>query len=365
MSDSQELYPVLRLHLQRHPRMQAQDFFKLIHQNEFGGGHLVTSEQDSLERLLAEARGLDQGRDRRASAEDLLCEAIGNGLCRITLGKGSEAGAEWSTINKLFTLTAAAVAGSAISFQYKLSVLRKFFQDQALYGLLADLDALSGHYDFQGHPPIAHSAIYRQAYQPAYRVVRSEFIDFFQVFCRIDKTLRDLPAVRVAIDGMCGSGKSTLAKYLRQIYACDIIQMDHFFLPAELRTPQRLMEIGGNVDYERFACEVIPGLLSGQPFQYRAFDCAKMAMGKTVSVNPGRLTVIEGSYSQHPAISGSYNLRIFLQIDPQEQDLRVREREGTDRYRRFTDTWIPMENHYFEQMNIPGQSDLVLKLPRS
>ena len=55
----------------------------------------------------------------------------------------------------------------------------------------------------------------------------------------------------VAIDGRCGSGKTTLGEYLEQVFDCNLFRMDDFFLRMEQRTPQRLKETGGNVDYER------------------------------------------------------------------------------------------------------------------
>ena len=68
----------------------------------------------------------------------------------------------------------------------------------------------------------------------------------------------------VAIDGRCGSGKTTLGKYLKQIFDCNLFQMDDFFLRMEQRTPERLKEPGGNVDYERFEETVLRPILQKQ-----------------------------------------------------------------------------------------------------
>ena len=58
--------------------------------------------------------------------------------------------------------------------------------------------------------------------------------------------------ILVAIDGMCGSGKTTLGEYLHQVFDCNLFHVDDFFLRLEQRIPERLQEVGGNVDYERF-----------------------------------------------------------------------------------------------------------------
>ena len=56
----------------------------------------------------------------------------------------------------------------------------------------------------------------------------------------------------LAIDGMSGSGKTTLAHHLAQKFHAQVFHMDDFFLPLEMRTPERLQQSGGNVHYERF-----------------------------------------------------------------------------------------------------------------
>ena len=58
--------------------------------------------------------------------------------------------------------------------------------------------------------------------------------------------------ILVAIDGRCGSGKTTLGEYLKGQLDCNLFHMDDFFLRMEQRTPDRMKETGGNVDYERF-----------------------------------------------------------------------------------------------------------------
>lgn len=72
----------------------------------------------------------------------------------------------------------------------------------------------------------------------------------------IDQGLKNGP-LRVAIDGPCASGKSTLGQLLAGVYGCPLIRMDDFFLRPEQRSPERLAQPGGNVDYERFSREVL------------------------------------------------------------------------------------------------------------
>lgn len=156
----------------------------------------------------------------------------------------------------------------------------------------------------------------------------------------------DAPLI-VALDGRCASGKTTLAGRLRDHYGCNVIQMDHFFLRPEQRTPERLSTPGGNVDHERFLEEVLLPLRAGKEFSYRPFDCGTFTFGPPVAVGKNRLTVVEGSYSCHEALSGYYDLRIFLTVDPAEQARRILARNGPEGAELFRSRWIPLEELYF------------------
>lgn len=187
----------------------------------------------------------------------------------------------------------------------------------------------------------------------------SEYRRYFDVFCKIDLLLSGRETVNIAIDGNSGAGKSTLAYLISSVYDCNIFHMDDFFLRPELKTKERLEEVGGNVDYVRFKNEVLNGLQSGRAFQYRVYDCKQMSFGEHVSVTPKRLNVIEGSYSLHPTLADRYDLKIFLQINGKEQSARILKRNGEVMHKRFLDEWIPLENMYFSEMKIKEQCDLV------
>lgn len=62
--------------------------------------------------------------------------------------------------------------------------------------------------------------------------------------------------VIIGIDGRCAAGKSTLALLLSEQPDATIFHMDDFYLQGRQRTYERFNEVGGNVDYERFAKEV-------------------------------------------------------------------------------------------------------------
>lgn len=181
----------------------------------------------------------------------------------------------------------------------------------------------------------------------------------------VGRAVRGLPGPgprRIALDGPCGSGKSTLAAALRAAYGWPVIPMDHFFLRPVQRTPERLLEPGGNVDRERFIQEVLRPLLEGGTFSYRPYDCRRQALGAPVEVCPGPVTVVEGSYSCHPALWDSWDLHVFLQVGPEEQRKRLENRCGPEGAAVFRKRWIPLEEAYFRAYSVRERSELRLTL---
>ncbi len=179
---------------------------------------------------------------------------------------------------------------------------------------------------------------------------------------RIDDLLAEKERVIVAIDGPCASGKSTLAKALSQIYDCNLIHMDDFFLRPQQRTAQRLAQIGGNLDRERFWDEVMTPLIRFEEFSYRPYVCSLGELGNPIFVPRKKLYIIEGSYSQHPFFGRSaYQLRVFLEIDPEKQKERLAARDP-QKLERFIAEWIPKEASYFETFHIKDRADLCVEL---
>lgn len=173
-------------------------------------------------------------------------------------------------------------------------------------------------------------------------------------------TLRLRPGMVLAIDGKCGSGKTTLASLLAACLDVDVIHLDSFFLPVDLRTPQRFAQIGGNVHYERFLAEVLQGIASKQPFSYRHFDCKTCDYAHSISVSNTRPIVVEGSYSLRPEFRPFYTQTVYLHVDEQTQAQRILKRNGPVQYQDFLTRWIPRENAYFQGFDIANQADLVV-----
>ena len=140
--------------------------------------------------------------------------------------------------------------------------------------------------------------------------------------------------------------------------------MDHFFLRPEQRTPERLSQPGGNIDYDRFIDQVIKPLGKKESFVYNPYDCKLDKLGDPISVGINPLIVVEGVYSMHPKFAcestdpSLYDISVFLQIDKSEQNRRLLAR-NPHLYDRFINEWVPMENDYFEHFRIAEKCDFI------
>jgi len=179
-------------------------------------------------------------------------------------------------------------------------------------------------------------------------------------FDRINELSRQRNCVTVAIDGNSAAGKTYLAALCKSMYPCNVFSMDDFFLRPIQRTPDRLGEPGGNIDYERFGEEIIDALKTGEPFSYRPYNCQTMELSGQTPVSPKPLNVIEGVYSLHPRFINAYDFKVFMRVDEAVQRRRLFERRA-DLYERFLKEWIPMENRYFEHFRIQEICDLVIE----
>lgn len=343
------LLAALSAHLSSHPAATAQDAAKFLYQALYGPGHMVESEAGAESWLRREAETLPAGRSAA------LFEPLSNEYARLDLSALAQISPE--TMAKMFCV-------SAKPEPPEKDALAALLQTALERGLLPGEDAAGwvARYTVAGCPATHHSEAYRIAYCPAYRVVRTEFTRFLPLFAEIDRLLAGGAPVCAAIDGMCGSGKTTLAALLAEVYGCAVFHADDFFLPPELRTPERYAAPGGNLHWERLLEEVLLPLRKGLPVAFRPFDCSVMALTpEPVCVEPQRLSVVEGSYALHPQLCAAYDLKVFLKTDAAEQEARILRRNGASALEVFREKWIPLENRYFAACRVEERSDLVFR----
>ncbi len=339
----------------RHPQAQLDDLIKLLYQSAFGCGHFAPGEARVLAYLKEELA------ETQADSGGPLVQMILGRYARVFIAPYAARGMRLETLARLFMLTAdeAPDSGAKDWFERGLEALQDLADGGKIPFAPEAVRAQLAAYRAAGCPAMRHSQAYRAAYHPAYRVLRADWADLLPVFEQIDRLMAERERVIVAIDGNSGAGKSTLAALLGRVYdGVTMVHMDDFFLQLHQRTPQRFAQPGGNVDHERFAAEVLEPVRRGEAFWYRPFDCARMAIGEGDERTPGKLCIVEGSYSLHPQLAAAYDLKIVLRIAPAAQAERILARNGAAMLGRFVSEWIPMENAYFDATDIDHRCDL-------
>ena len=160
----EELRAILIAHAKRYPLMQPRDAVKLIYQNEFGGGHLIRDEEACLNYLRREYTSV--AKDPTVP----LYEDIGNGIIRVNLAAVKPEDLE--QLGRAFIDSAAKHKGTMDRFLNNLEVLRKRANEGVFNFGTNALRSYLTEYKAAGYPAVSHSPEYRQAYKPAYRIIR-------------------------------------------------------------------------------------------------------------------------------------------------------------------------------------------------
>lgn len=342
---------IIKKHIECYLKMQIQDVAKLLYQSEFGGGHMIADSGKSLKRIQEEYEKLN--------LEDVVCmsevEPIGDGMCRIYLTCLSN-GVRAEVLNQIFVQSANHRTGTVRGLEVKIKEFLEACKNGEVPYREAEVMEYFIQWKKQGYPAMSHSDIYRESYYPAYRVIEETYVKTYEVIQMIEKAKRPLV---VAIDGKSASGKTTMGNLLHENFPeSNLFHMDDFFLQPHQRTDERLAEVGGNVDYERFKSEIIDHLSDKDGLKYRSYNCGNQKLGEEIFVPWSPLVIIEGAYSHHPYLGDVYDLRIFCEIEKEEQEARILKRNGAEMLKRFQNEWIPMENKYFETYKIKEKSGL-------
>lgn len=341
-----EKYLTEQLH--NHPSAEPQDVLKLCYQAAFGAEHLL---QDAKK-----AKAYLQGEYEAVTAADMpLYEAVSADIVRVNLAawKYHKMPVEW--LFQMMASSGAEKQGGEVLFRELLQKAEKIVPFPAEW---KDYTAAY----LQGElSPVHHSESYRQTEQPAYRIIGSHFVKLFPILQKAAAVLAEKETCVIAIDGRAAAGKTTLARKLKMIFETDVIEMDNFFLPLELRTEKRLAEAGGNIHYERFLAEVLPVLSKAEPFSYRIFSCSVMDFDGEREIGTAPVRIVEGSYSQHPLFGDYADVRVFACVEEGEQMARILKRNGDEMAEMFRSRWIPMEEKYFTAFSIAEKADIIMK----
>lgn len=336
-------------HINKHSAVQPQDIVKLCYQAAYGAEHLL-SDPDVAEKYLE--------RDYAATeaADIALYENISDDVCRVNLAawKFKKLPLQW--LFRMFAASARIKSSGSDLFSEYLRTAECALMETNIGFSPADWKEYLAGYKKAGMTSVHHSPQYRECERPSYRIVDRQYIRLLPILERVSNELREDRVCVIAIDGRAASGKSTMAKQLKTILGADIIQMDDFFLPTELRTQERLSTPGGNIHYERFSEEVLPYISLPQCFSYRIFDCGKMDYNGERAVDNTQIRIVEGAYSCHPLFGKYADIAVFSDVEPGEQMRRIYDRNGEMMAKMFREKWIPLEENYFDHYKISQNS---------
>ena len=181
-----------------------------------------------------------------------------------------------------------------------------------------------------------------------------------EITARVASLLQTRERVLLAIDGNCCAGKTTMAARLGSMLGANVFHMDDYFLQPQMRTPERLSQPGGNVDAERFLSQILLPASRGEVVKARRYDCRKDRLLAPIPVLPSRVIIGEGAYCLHPLLAPYYDLKVFCRIGAAQQAARISARNGADALPMFQERWIPLENKYFEALDILSQCDIII-----
>ena len=323
----------LRAQMANRPESRLQDLCKALYQSTFGCGHLISdvaaAEQSIREELAA---GVPSCRD--IDPLDGLWDRVPLGILAGVLTP--------ATLARAFALSAAMPREDTAALEARLDVLRALLAEGALPYNAAEAEAELARWQMAGYPACHHSADYRAAYHPAYRVLHRHYTHLLPLLETIDGALA--------------------AQELSELYPDSaVFHADDFVLRPEQRTPERFAQPGGNMDRERLEAEVLVPLRRGEAAVYRPFDCGTMTLRPPVTVRPARLNIVEGAYSLHPSLEKYYDLSVFLDVTPETQRRRILSRNGAEWGQRFFERWIPLETAYFQETATVARCTLRLK----
>ena len=157
-----DLIDILVYHQKLYPLMQPQDIIKLIYQNEFGGGHLITDCEKSLFWIKKEFMESNH-------QQEALITPIGNNIVRVSIHQYQ---GSMEKLNEVFIESSKMVSGTKENLLRKFEIVRNWINNGNIFSFKPEeFNEYLVAYIESGCPLVSHSDIYRNEYNPSYRVV--------------------------------------------------------------------------------------------------------------------------------------------------------------------------------------------------
>lgn len=183
MLDKTKVRRLIAEHYHRYPNMQITDYFKLLYHSALGCEHAISSFERAMGYLLSEI-------DRVDMDSEILIESLGFGYSRVHLAYLSK-GLLPETLVKLFFLSAGCESKGSIWLIESVEILRAMARAGEIGVSFDELNAAIDEWRSLGYPAVHHSEIYRQSYNPTYRVIYDRYVALLPTFTAIDIALAE------------------------------------------------------------------------------------------------------------------------------------------------------------------------------
>ena len=168
MKNTNKTRELLIEHYNTYPRLEVSDIFKFIFQSAFGCEHLVSSKERALNYIKEELK-------RVSGDEAPRVDRLDGDYSRVYLSCLNDKVTP-EIMAKYFCLSAKIEPDGKEKLLEKIAVARELILNGAIPLSLSDFDELHEKWRDAGYPAIHHSASFREAYHPAYRVIANEYL---------------------------------------------------------------------------------------------------------------------------------------------------------------------------------------------
>jgi len=215
----------LYFYYRKYPKSEITDYYKLLFQKHFGPGHFI-NENNSLAYLQNECSKL-----KKTKYQDLY-EYLGNEYVRINLVPYLNNNLNLKNLNKFF-INSSSFINNKDSFINNLNVLSAFLIE---IGFKKDIVLNTFiNYETLGYPPVHHSQNYKNNYNPAYRVIKSGFINDDLRFIQMIQYLSQLSSSNPTFISIYNNYKhlNNMLERTKELYPITIIPADTIIDPNQ------------------------------------------------------------------------------------------------------------------------------------
>jgi len=168
----ERLHRILADQIARHPQMEIQDLYKLLFQAVMGSEHAISNLDAARSWLKRELDNLPKGPDEPAI--DVI-SPDGN-IVRVNLRPFIHKGGDPVSLLDAFIQTANEYRGTTERLRLYWSFAERLAEEGKLPFKRTDMRVFFKMVQEDGFPAVHHSTRYEEAYHPAYRVIKLEYL---------------------------------------------------------------------------------------------------------------------------------------------------------------------------------------------